>query len=161
MDKKKQGEIYKFRVEETGEVIGVDYGQVLQQDIAGFIKLTEKTTGKPVMARRVHDDHRMKMGGTRGPEKSPFRAIVSDTLGFGAHQLAEKEADRKLHGHSGVEFVEDKTAPGFMQVKCDSPYSWSKYVKHRGMTDLNGINGGRNAITAEDIKKAKKRLSKG
>lgn len=69
------------------------------------------------------------------------KPIVSDALGFGAHQLAEMEADRKMNGFSSVEFKPDPHVPEFIQVHCESRRDFDRYTKHRGYVQKSGMGG--------------------
>lgn len=93
------------------------------------------------------------------PKAAPVREraeIVSDSMGFPIAQLPDFEADKKAHGHRGIEFVRDKDEPTFIQVRCDSREAFNRYAKHRGMVDRSQKNGSSAMLTADDLENAKK-----
>lgn len=135
-----------FYREDTGETVTVPYGDALDMDITGRLERDG------IVLRKVRD---------RRPKADPVavertarngRPIVSDNLGFGAHQFAEFEQDRKSHGFTGVEFVRDKDVPEFYQVKVSSRAEWDRYVEHRGMVDRN--RGAGAALSADGLREA-------
>ena len=108
-----------------------------------------------VCHKRLHEPD------TKPRPSIPERAeILSDTLGFGQHQLAEMEADRKRNNFNGVEFVRDKAVPEFIQVKIDSQKEWKKYVAHRGLHDRNGRNGGGGAVGVAQMEASKRLVAR-
>jgi len=143
--------MYYYRREDNGELVTVPYSEAIRQDIAGYIAIG----GVP--AKRVHSKDPVDSTEKSKPTAAhKDRPIISDTLGFGQHQLADFEADRKANGFNGVEFVRDPTVPEFFQVKIDSQKEWGKYVKHRGMFDKNSMNGSSVMLTEKDFEDAKK-----
>ena len=121
---------YKFADVETGEVIGVGFAEMMGAK-DGFLFRDGRTY------RRVREKStRTKCPSDRRPPK-----IVSDALGFGAHQLEEFEADRKVNKLRGVEFHPDPTEPGFIQAHFDSEDAKARYMRHRGAFDKNSKNG--------------------
>lgn len=127
---------YKFRREDTGKVVWVDYATMIQHS-HGWITLPDG-----VSARMVHESSRWKKR-TSGADERPTgrRAIVSDAMGFGQHQLADFEADRKANGFTDVEFVRDPQVPEFFQVKCGSRETYNRYARHRGYDNKNSMGG--------------------
>jgi len=95
------------------------------------------------MSRHFYYDEKLGRVVERGcpPQSSGSPPCVSDTLGFGGHQLADMEADRKANGFRGVEFTPDPQVPGFYQVKCDNRRVYERYVKHRGFVNATGTGG--------------------
>ena len=81
--------------------------------------------------------------------------IISDAMGFSYLQLPEMRQHLKDSGCRGVEFIKDKNEPTFMQVKCDSPQSWQRYMKARGMFDKNSKNGSGAMLSEKDFEDAK------
>ena len=132
---------YKFRCEETDEIVEFPFDIMMRQKY-GFLEHDGMTY------RRIHDVPRMKKSSKYEGVKAE---ILSDTLGFGQHQFEEFEADRKRHGFTGVEFVRDKEVPEFYQAKIDSVKEWRRYIKHRGLVDRNGRNGGGSPISPDQI----------
>ncbi len=141
---------YKFRCEETDEIVWFSFDVMMTQKY-GFVEKGGKTY------RRIHDVPRMAM---KTHEHGACPEILSDTLGFGQHQLAEFEADRKLNGFSGVEFVRDRDVPEFYQAKISSVKEWRRYVKHRGMYDKNSGNGSGVVISEDQMQAAKELVSR-
>jgi|GEM_PF-2519987 len=133
--------MYRFRREDNGEVVEVDFATMMTQDVAGFITIDG------VSARRIvapEEKKPVKMS------KAPIgRPIVSDTLGFPTKQLAEFETDRQAHGFRQVEFRPDPVVPEFCQVVCHSRDEYGRYVKHRGFVNANSIGGVR--LTQEEL----------
>jgi hypothetical protein len=82
------------------------------------------------------------------------KPIVSDSMGFIEEQFEDFEKDRVAHGFVGVEFKRDPDVPQFYQVHISSEAEKARYLKHRGMTDRNGLNGGRGAVGEEAMRKA-------
>ena len=64
-----------------------------------------------------------------------FGAVVSDAIGFPIQALADREADRKANGFSGIEFKPDPQVPEFCQVHGASRKELLKYAKHLGYQD--------------------------
>ena len=140
--------MYLFRREDTGEVVEVSFEEAMRQDVAGWITLPDGAAAKrcvrlenrPPLAREKH-------------EPPPSRPLVSDAMGFGEHQLAEFEADRRANGFTNVEFVRDPAVPQFFKVKCGSRREHARYVKHRGYVNRTGIGGLR--LSTEDMERAR------
>jgi hypothetical protein len=140
-----------FRREDNDELIELDFATVMQKQVDGFVRLDDG-----VLARRcIHLEQQAERAAKREELNRP---LVSDSLGFTSHQLAEMEADRVKHGHVGVEFIEDSSVEGFYQVKCSSPSAWRDYVRHRGLVDRNSSNGGGAALSPELLERAAARL---
>jgi hypothetical protein len=140
-----------FRREDNGELIELDFATVMAKQKDGFVQLDDG-----VLARRcIHLEQQAERAAKRAELDRP---IISETLGFTSHQLAEMEADRKSHGFRGVEFIEDKDEPNYYNVKCDSPASWRAYMAHRGLCDRNGSNGGGASLSPLLLERAKLRV---
>lgn len=143
---------YKYIRDDNGEVVEVDFLTAINQSTGGFITLEDGTT-----ARRLHEQQsRPAPDGPRNREPE----LVSDSLGFPAQQLGTFEADRIEHGFNGVEFKPDKDVPGFMRVHFSSKGQWERYVKHRGLCDMNGSNGGRSVFSEAQLERAGEILSR-
>jgi len=126
---------YKFRREDNGEIVEVDFQKMMTQDVAGFIDFDG------VSARRCfHLEEQSEKTRVRETVATPG-PYVSDTLGFTQDQYADFEADRQRHGFSGVEFVRDPDVPQFYQVKVRSRREYERYVKHRGYVNATSIGG--------------------
>lgn len=140
--------MYKFRREDTGEIVEVSWEVMMTQDVAGYIEIDG------VSARRCWDLEEPPEApkAPKGDRKRTGREIVSDTLGFGESVYEEYERDRAAHGFSGVRFERDPEVPQFFQVKCDSRKEYDRYVKHRGFVNRTGIGGVR--LTEEDLARA-------
>lgn len=140
---------YKFRREDNQEIIEVPWSVMIEQQ-GGFITLEDGT-----LAKRC-----AQAPGKRPPKREQLlaggRKIVSDALGFGQHQLAEFEEDRKKNGFSGVEFVRDPSVPEFLQVHCSSRAEFNRYVKHRGMVNKGSLGGVR--ISVEEMERAEEMI---
>lgn len=139
--------MYKFRREDTGELVDVSFERMMEQ-VGGY--LTLNLDGKEVSLRRIYEDNPVKK---TSDIPTVDRPIVSDSLGFTSKQFAEFEADRVRHGFSGVEFKRDPGYRGFYQVHFQSKREWERYVKHRGMVDQNGSTRG-NAMTPELLERS-------
>ena len=141
--------MYKFRREDTGEVIEVPWEVMIQQEF-GYITLEDGTLARRCLHLEDHSKAKRKDSRTGSKE------IISDSLGFGEHQLADFEKDRKANGFSGVEFIRDPAVPEFFRVKCSSRREFNRYVAHRGMVNKNSIGGVR--FTEEELEGAKEMM---
>jgi hypothetical protein len=140
-----------FRREDNGELIELDFATVMAKQKDGFVELDDG-----VLARRcIHLEQQAERAAKRAELDKP---LLSDSLGFTSHQLAEMEADRVKHGHVGVEFIEDSGVEGYYQVKCSSPAAWRDYVAHRGFVDKNGSNGGGASLSPALLERTIKRI---
>jgi hypothetical protein len=138
---------YEFRCEDTGEVVMLDFEQMMEQDSMGCITLPDGS-----VVRRVRTGERFKK---REAVKLAHDAhIVSDALGFGEHELDKYAADRDAK-KINVEFREDPGSPGFYQVHADDKKEFAKYMKLRGFVDRNSRNGGGAIMCPETLKRAK------
>ena len=144
---------YRFIREDNGKPVDVDFEAMMGQDAAGFITLPDGVAAKRSYKSDMMSEKRQREsdGGGCGP------IPASDAMGFTVRQLAEFEADRTLHGFTGVEFTQDPHEPTFYQVRCSSRREWERYVKHRGMTDNNHTCGV--SISYADIERAKRRVA--
>lgn len=95
--------------------------------------------------------------GRGGLANGVHRPIVSDALGVTCHQVEEFRQDAKLHGFTGIDFVQDKSEPGFYQAHCPNPREWASYIKHRGMRDQNSQNGSAAPFTPEQFARLQER----
>jgi hypothetical protein len=141
-------ETYKFRREDTGEVVEVDYATMIQHS-HGWITLPDGVTAKRVRedAPRTVRTKIVTMGS---------RPIVSWNMGFGQHMLDHFEADRVAHGYSDVEFVRDPDVPQYFNVKCESRDAFNRYAKHRNLVNKSGIGGVR--LSAEELARAEEMM---
>lgn len=142
---------YPFRDEASGRVYWLSFERMMKADVMGVIR-----EGNRVLRRAR--DLEQAVPPKRATAERKRVEIVSDAMGFPAHQLGEFEADRKAHGFRGVEFSADPTVPEFIQVKCSSRDVFNRYMKHRGMADYSQKNGSAVAITASDLAAARKRV---
>ena len=144
---------YLFRRVGDGELLELPFSFVMRQDVLGYVDLPDGGMARRCVALEIQREQEAPATKTRRliPE------IVSDTLGFGQQHVAEFEADRQTHGFTGVEFIRDLHTPEFFRVKCDSPRTWARYVKHRGLVDKNSRNGGGCAISADMLAAAEAR----
>jgi hypothetical protein len=134
---------YPFRDDE-GKIHNLSFEQMMQSK-DGFYEMEDGT-----FLRRVHGNTVRHSSSTK--ERTE---IVSDALGFSHLQLNEMREHLKQTGIKGVEFVKDKTESTFMQVKCDSPRVFQKYMESRGFNDHNSKNGSGAMLTERDIENAK------
>lgn len=146
---------YRFIREDDGAVIEVDFETMMAMDAAGYITLKDGA-----QAKRDHTGEPRRFSDTvsDGRESGTKPIPPSDAMGFTAHQLAEFEADRKMNGFGGVEFVPDPHEPTFYQVKCSDRRTWERYVRHRGFVDKNSTAAV--AISAADLEAAKELVSR-
>ena len=135
---------YRFRDTETGDEKEFDFETMMSADVAGYVTVRGREY------RRIRD----ASSRTTGPVEAGTKPIVSDALGFSERHLQHFESDRKAHGFAGVEFLRDPTEPTFIQVKCDSPQTWSRYVRHRGMADMNSSNGSAAMLSPDQMRRA-------
>lgn len=125
--------MYKFRREDTGEVVEVDFATMMAQS-AGWITLPDG-----VQARRVYDGPHIERKYTP-TEAGPEKRTVSDALGFPDYQIADFEEHRKREGHA-VEFRRDPSFDGFMQV-VGSARDMERYAESRKMENVGGHGSG-------------------
>ena len=79
---------------------------------------------------------------------------ISDSLGVTENELEKFEADRKLHGFTGVRFVPDPISKGFYQLEYDNPEVFERYGLHRGFYNkTNGSVGLK--LSEQDLSSAK------
>lgn len=133
---------YRFRREDTGEVVEVDFETHMSQDKAGYITLADG-----VRARRVNDfvTQRQKLE----PQNANMTPPVSDNLGFPTVQLAEFEEHLDSSGCRGVEFKPDPQCPEYCQVHFASHAARDRYLLARGMVDKNRTAG--TALSPKDL----------
>ena len=131
--------MYRYRREDNGKIIEVDWATMMGQDVAGFI--TIKIKGVEVTAKRVHEHDDLRLA-TIDIKTPVHRTHVSETMGFSRHQLPEMESHRLKNNFSGVEFKPDPDVPGFMNVHIDGPAELERYRKSRNFFDMNSTNGG-------------------
>jgi len=145
-------DIYKFRREDTGEIIEVDFETAFKRDVLGCITLEDG-----VEAKFVRDQLQAKFA-TAEAVKELSKPMVNDSAGFGQHQFDDFEADRSNNGFSAIEFRRDPQVPEFFQVHCSCPKQFRRYMRHRGQEDANSRNGGGVGISADAMKAAEDRM---
>ena len=128
---------YRFIREDNGEVVEVDWETMMSKNPAGYITLEDGIT-----AKEDRTGWKRRTVFSEAEVSSNERQCVSDALGFAAHQLEEFEADRKINGFSGIEFVRDEHTPEFIQVKGKAGPEWERYIRHRGLCDKNRHDSG-------------------
>lgn len=134
---------YRFKREDTGEILEVDFDTAMSA-IGNAIKLPDG-----VYAIRVHDAKPDTV--SVGPTLAVDAPMVSDTLGFGQHCLAEMEADRRAGKFDDVQFRRDPKVPEFYQVHCDNRAAFLRYMKHRGYYEKNSLNGSGAMLSQEHL----------
>jgi len=142
-------ETYKFRREDTGEVMSVSF-ETMMEAKDGMIEVEPG-----IFAKRI-DRPTMKASVGEPGEA----VIISDALGFGQQQLAEMRDHNERHNIQGVDFVRDPQTPEFIQVHCSSEKAKQNYMKSRGFTDRNSRNGGGFVLTDKDFDDAIELLSR-
>lgn len=143
---------YVFRREDNGELIEVDWDTMMGQQ-GGFITLPDG-----VQARRcTHLENGEAKTTLQKSDAGLHPKIVSDTLGCGQYQVEELREDARRNGF-GVEFAPDPAVPEFYQAHVGSVAEWRRYIKHRGLFDKNGRNGGGATLSREQFERAKSRL---
>lgn len=86
-------------------------------------------------------------------DKAPIdRPMVSENCGFGEHQLVEMEAHRQAYKCSGVEFIEDRNAPGFYNVHFENSRARDNYLDKRKLYDAGRDRAA--PLTGEMLQKA-------
>lgn len=142
---------YSYRREDNGKLVKVGFTEAIQQDRAGYI------TVDGVQARRVYSlDPEWKARPKEIREGHKDQKVVNSfTLGFGECQIDDFEKDRKANGFNGIEFARDPDVPQFLQIRADSQKDMDRYVKHRGKSDKNGINGSSAMLTPAMIEDAR------
>ena len=148
---------YEHVREDNGESIFVDFDTMMSQT-GGVVSV--QIDGETVFARRKNTTVPDRLDAPPGVGKCDQFRQVSDAMGFGRKQLKDFEKDRRANGFSGVSFVEDKNVPGFYNVSFTSRKEWSRYVKHRGLQDQNGVQGGGRHLSQQDFERAKKEVLK-
>ena len=126
---------YKFKREDTGEVIEVSWAVMMEQ-VCGFITLPDGT-----QARRCYYLEGYSAPSKERVKKPRTKKIVSDAVGFPQNQLDAFETDRVANGFSGVEFRRDPLTPEFYQAHFSSRQEFDKYIRHRGMSNHSSIGG--------------------
>jgi len=150
---------YLFRREDTGAVVTVDFATMMAQR-DGFVTLPDGVSARRCIAlelAREMQDHPLPDAAPSGKASTVERPIVSDSLGFTAHQLADFQADKELHKFTGVEFKPDPHEPTFYQVHFKGRDEWRRYCQHRGMTDGNGSLGSAALLTPGQFERARQR----
>lgn len=146
---------YLFRREDSGEVIEVPFGVMIEQDRAGYITLPDGVQAKRCVYLELERDGRPEK---KREKRDGTRPVVSDALGFTDNQLADFEADRKANGFSDIEFRPDPSEPRFFQVHAGSRESFNRYMKHRGYEQKSSFGGVR--LTQEDLDRAREMVER-
>lgn len=122
---------YPFRRTDDGQIVMLDFEQMMTQDVAGFVTLPDGTE-----LRRCASLKSVK-------HKPPQAATLNrrSTFGFLAKQLPEFQQHLKDSGVKGVEFVHDRDVPGYMQFEYASEKAREDHRKAKGEEDYNGRNG--------------------
>jgi hypothetical protein len=132
---------------DDGSVVEVDFDYALSNQFGSFLELPDGT-----LARRVYEPEPPKV--KEGAASSVEKPIVSDALGFTAHQLQEMEQHRVEQGFSGVEFKRDPHEPTFYQVHIANKAEWARYMKSRGFSDHNSTLGSGAQLSPELLQRA-------
>ena len=140
--------IYLFR-RDDGVIIWVDF-ELMMSKVGGKITLPDGMTATEVRKPA-------KVSAKVGTAQETLKPIVSDSLGFTAHQLAEFEADRVANGFTGVEFKPDPRVPEFYQAHFSGRDEWRRYAEHRGLFEKNGGLGSAAALSPEILRRAMER----
>lgn len=141
--------MYQFAFEDTGEVIDVDFTTMMTMDAAGYIEVggrVARRINRPSMRREVE----AKGSHVHAP-------MVSDSLGFVAKALPQWEEYRQQHGFRSVEYREDPSVPGFMQVHFHNRHERDRYIRSLGKYDKNSANGSK-ALLSQGLLDRTKRL---
>jgi len=146
------GAPYLFRREDTGEVVELEFCDVLRQDAAGYVDLPDGVTAKRCIHLELERDNEARRSVVK-EARALSRPIVSDALGVSVCRIEEYEKDRADNGHTGIRFVPDPSEPTFYQVHADSRKSFNAYMKHRGMTNKGSCGGMR--LSQADLDGAK------
>lgn len=144
---------YLFRVEDSDELVEVDFSKMMEQDSSGYITLPCGSRARRCVHLELERDGRPVV--QRREELTP--PILSDSLGFPQQQLAEMERDRRAHGFAGIEFVRDRRVPEFIQVKGRSGPEWERYIRHRGMRNQNSVP---DVMSPEELERARAAINR-
>lgn len=136
---------YPFR-DDNGKIHNLSFEQMIEAR-DGFYEKDDGT-----ILRRVRGDSVPVRSAERQRERPE---IVSDSMGFGQHQLPEMREHLEANKIRGVEFVRDPSVPEFFQVKCSSERAKSRYMKSRGYHDHNSKNGSGAMLSEKDFEDAK------
>lgn len=127
---------------EAGEYIELPFSAVIDKmDAGGFLKLEDGDWVRRCVQKELERDGKQKVVRCEEVKHSINLTMVSDALGFGDHQLADFERDRVANHFHGIEFVRDPTFDRFIQVKCNCPKTYERYMKHRRLIDNNPQTG--------------------
>ena len=125
---------------DDGTLIDIPFSEVIRkQDGGGIIQLEDGSYAKRCVQAELDRDGKGKKIAREDVKHSVNLTMISDALGFGEHQLAEFEADRKANNFQGIEFIRDPTERRFIQVKCNCPATFERYVKHRDQGSGNMV----------------------
>lgn len=127
---------------DDGQLIDIPFSQIIdKQGSDGFLQLEDGTWAKRCVQLELERDGKTRRAKQEDAKHSLNLTMVSDALGFGDHQLADFEADRRANNFQGIEFVRDPTYSRFIQVKCNCPATYERYVKHRNQIINNKVTG--------------------
>jgi hypothetical protein len=132
---------------DDGTTEEVDFTYALENQFGGMIQLPDGT-----LAKRVYEPEPPKE--REGTASTVEKPIVSDALGFTAHQIDEMEQHRVEHGFTGVEFKRDPHEPTFYQVHISNKSEWQRYMKSRGFADHNSTLGSGAQLSPELFQKS-------
>lgn len=138
-------EMSPFIRDDNGQTVMVPYSEAIMMDVTGCITLGDGCRARraPKVVERKHRDVKESRNG---------RPIVSENLGFTAHQLEERVADRNRHGFKGVEFVRDKDVPTSFNVHFSSRAAYDDYLSHRQLVNRGRTSG--RTLTPEALQQA-------
>lgn len=144
---------YKFRREDNGQIVEVDFETMMDQDRAGYIKLT--IDGQDVTARRVHDEE--KISASKAIMLNGAPPIYSDSLGCIDCQVDDFREDARKNGFTDINFVPDKdfADTGFYHIESSSPEQWKRYEEHRQRPNTSSKNGGGTGHSRATIERSK------
>jgi len=144
---------YKFKREDNGQVIEVDFATMMDMDAGGYLE--QEIDGQRVTLKRVHDkSHTEKIKAI--PLGIPPK-IVSDTFGCSAFQVNDFRENAKRHGFTGVQWVPepDFSDTQFYQAQFSGPEEKRRYAEFCKCPDKNSKNGGSPTLTEEAFERAR------
>lgn len=151
--------MYKFRREDNGKVVEVDFATMMEKDAAGYIELEDG-----VMARQVPAGGNFKRSTSDTAEDRKkwdawANPLASDAMGFPEQQIEQFRADAEANGFTGIEFVHEPDNH-FYHVESSCPSQWNKYRQHRGFTDRNGSLSSKVMLSEREMEQARELVSR-
>lgn len=145
--------MFKFRREDTGEIIEVNFETMMDQDAGGYIDI--EIDGQRVTAKRVHEES-AKACGKPIPLAGPPPAVSSLAFSCADFQVDEMRENARRNGFN-IEYKPEKdfAETGFYEAHFSTRAEMERYVKHCNLPDNNSINGGGAILTEEGIERAK------